>query len=112
MIVTLHHMPLVWGFTMTGPHHEDWLRLQGQTPGKHHLLRWDSVGMQPGGEDCPGLWGLTSGTTAGARITCGGIDVAKIVILSSRLVPSPGWPRRRLSLKLLRLIRSKLKPIP
>ena len=29
---------LAWDFMMTDPHHEDWLRWQGQTPGKHHLL--------------------------------------------------------------------------
>ena len=54
MIVTVHHMPLAWDFTMTDPHREDWLRWQGQTPGKHHLLRWDSVGTQLGGEDWVG----------------------------------------------------------
>jgi hypothetical protein len=30
MIGTTHHMPLAWDFTMTNPHHEDWLGLQGQ----------------------------------------------------------------------------------
>jgi len=34
------------------------------------------------------LWGQTSGTTAEAGITCGGIGVAKIVIPSRRFVPS------------------------
>ena len=88
MIVTVHHMPLACDVTMTDPRREDWLRLQGQTPGKHHLLRWDSVGMQLGGEDRPGLWGQASGTTAGAGITCPGIGVAKIAIPSRKFVPS------------------------
>jgi hypothetical protein len=70
MIVMVHHMPVAWGFTMTDLHHEDWLRLQGQTPGKHHPIRWDSEGMQLGGKDCPGLWGQTFGAATVARITC------------------------------------------
>jgi hypothetical protein len=88
MIVTVHHMPLAWDFMMTDPRRGDWPRLQGQTPGKQHLLRWDSVGTQLGGEDCPGFWGQTSGTTAGAKITCGGTGVAKIVIPSRSFMPS------------------------
>ncbi len=44
MIAMTHHMPLACEFTMTNPHREDWLRWQGQTPGKQHLLRWDSPG--------------------------------------------------------------------
>jgi hypothetical protein len=55
MIVTTHHIPLAWDFTMTDPHREDWLQWQGQTPGKQHLLKWDSRGTQLGGEDCLGL---------------------------------------------------------
>jgi hypothetical protein len=54
MIAMGHHMPLAGDFSMTDPHREAWLRLQGQTPGKQHLLRWDSRGKQLGGEDWVG----------------------------------------------------------
>jgi hypothetical protein len=37
-------------------------------PGEQHLLRWDSQGTQPGGEDYSGLWGLISGATIVATI--------------------------------------------
>ena len=88
MIATIHHMPIAWAVTMTDPHSEDWLRLQGQIPGEHHLLRWDSMGTQVGGEDCPGLWGQISATKAKAGITCGGIGMAKIAIPSRNFVRS------------------------
>jgi hypothetical protein len=57
MIVTIHPMPLAWDVTMTDPHREDWLPLQGQPPGKQPLHRWASRGTQLGGKDCLGLWG-------------------------------------------------------
>jgi hypothetical protein len=106
MIVTVHHMPLVWDVTMTDPHHEDWLRLQGHTPGKHHLLRWDSAGTQLRGEDCPALWGQTARTPAGARITCGGTGAAKIELdafaLDSKQVET--YPLEEVNVKLFELL--------
>ncbi len=60
---------LAWDFTMTDPRREDWLRLRGR-PLESTTVRWDFARTQRGGEDCPGLWSQTSGTTAGARITC------------------------------------------
>ena len=57
MIATVHHTGLAGDFSMTDPHREDWLRWQGQTPGKLQGLRLDSRGTQFGGEDCPELQG-------------------------------------------------------
>jgi hypothetical protein len=41
MTAMTHHMPLAGDFTMTDPHREDWLRVQGQTSGKQHPLMWE-----------------------------------------------------------------------
>jgi hypothetical protein len=53
------------------------------------------MGMQLGGEDCPGLWGQTAGTTAEAGIACEGIGMAKMAI--SRVMPlgMPPWSNPR-----------------
>jgi len=58
---------------MTNPQREVWLGWQGQVAGKQHPRGWDFQGKQLGGEDCPGLWGHTAGTPAGANIASGGI---------------------------------------
>ena len=67
MIATIHHTGLAWDLSMTAPHREDWLRWQGQTPGKLQGLRLDSRGTQLGGEDYSGLQGQTAGTRGGGR---------------------------------------------
>ena len=45
MLVTIHHMRLAGDLSMTDLHREDWLRWQGQTPGKLQGLKRDSQGM-------------------------------------------------------------------
>ena len=44
MIATIHHMRLAGDLSMTDLHREDWLRWQGQTPGKLQGLSWDFRG--------------------------------------------------------------------
>ena len=88
MIATIHHMGFGLDFSMTDPHREDWLRWQGQTPGKLQGLRLESRGTQLGGEDYSGLQVQTAGTRGRARIACGGICMAKIVIPGSGFMPS------------------------
>lgn len=92
MIATTHHILPAWDSSTTAPHREDCLRWQGQTPGKQRLLAGNFQGTQLGGEDCPGLWALTAGTTVGAKIASGGICVAKITLgCGVRLLSGQHW---------------------